>query len=162
MEIFNKGCKSFEESGRLVEGRNINIKCRSIFPSGSLCRGGFFIQCGRVGKKVINIFKHPICDANIWHHKTNVEIQPFWREIGKKWQFKMEMYVLSISPLQWDGRNIKYRKGEKFGINLEERIIHGEWKSAGVGMCKCWNKDLSRREREILLLLYKIYIGKEM
>ena len=47
------------------------------------------------------------------------------------------MYVLSISPLQWDGRNIKYRKGEKFGINLEERIIHGEWKSAGVGMCKC-------------------------
>ena len=94
--------------------------------------------CRDYGKrKAINIFKHPICDATIWHHKTNVKIQPFWREIGEKWQFKMEMYVLSISPLQWDGRNIKYRKGEKFGINLEERIIHGEWKSAGVGMCKC-------------------------
>ena len=78
--------------------------------------------------KAINIFKHPICDANIWHHKTNVEIQPFWREIGKKWQFKMEMYVLSISPLQWDGRNIKYRNGG----NLEKRKIHG-----GAVMCKC-------------------------
>ena len=34
--------------------------------------------------KAINIFKHPICDANIWHHKTNVKIQPFSREIGEK------------------------------------------------------------------------------
>ena len=136
MEIFNKGCKSFEESGKLL-GEKHKYKMLKHISLWFAPPGGFFIQCGRVGKKVINIFKHPICDANIWHHKTNVKIQPFWREIGEKWQFKMEMYVLSISPLQWDGRNIKYRKGEKFGINLEERIIHGEWKSAGVGMCKC-------------------------
>ena len=136
MEIFNKGCKSFEESGKQL-GEKHKYKMLKHISLWFAPPGGFFIQCGRVGKKVINIFKHPICDANIWHHKTNVKIQPFWREIGEKWQFKMEMYVLSISPLQWDGRNIKYRKGEKFGINLEERIIHGEWKSAGVGVCKC-------------------------
>ena len=37
----------------------------------------FFINRNLCKKKVINIFKHPICDANIWHHKTNVKIQPF-------------------------------------------------------------------------------------
>ena len=127
MEIFNKGCKSFEESGKQL-GEKHKYKMLKHISLWFAPPGGFFIQCGRVGKKVINIFKHPICDANIWHHKTNVEIQPFWREIGEKWQFKMEMYVLSISPLQWDGRNIKYRNGG----NLEKRKIHG-----GAVMCKC-------------------------
>ena len=52
---------------------------------------------------------------------------------GEKWQFKMEMYVLSISPLQWDGRNIKYRNGRKFGPEK----IHGE---RNVDLCKCKNR----------------------
>ena len=68
--------------------------------------GVFFIGPG--GGVAINILKHPICDANIWHHKTNVEIQPFWREIGGKTANLKWKCRLSISPLQWDGRSIKY------------------------------------------------------
>ena len=61
----------------------LSFKCK-IIENIQILVGTFFKFTGYRNRKAINIFKHPICDANIWHHKTNVKIQPFCRKIGEK------------------------------------------------------------------------------
>ena len=95
-KFVNNGQRNFVKNRKNVEWNSIYNGCHSNAKLLKIVRksvvGKYFKIvrnisnfCRDYGKrKAINIFKHPICDANIWHHKTNVKIQPFSREIGEK------------------------------------------------------------------------------